>query len=139
VSNVLPMGNSSICVGFGNHYLHGEEVEETPASGCFDFACAHCGGKIRWAGTLDDNPPCPRCGEYLPTDTIDQAKVLLEQIEAEATEEHTKKPIEILHEKNYDFLITGEPTERLGEKPDMPCVQYPGGDYDHDELDIEGE
>ena len=107
-------------------------------NGCFDFTCAHCGGKIRWAGILDDNPPCPRCGEYLSADTIDQAKVLLEQIEAEATEENAKKPIEILPGKTYSFL-TGEEVGRLREKFDMPCVQYPGGDYDHDTLELEGE
>ena len=91
-------------------------------SGCFDFTCAHCGGKIRWAGTLDDSPPCPRCGEYLSADTIDQAKVLLEQVETEAAE--LRKAI-VTQRKNIEL--------------DMPCVQYPGGDYDHDTLELEGE
>lgn len=107
-------------------------------SGCFDFACAHCGGKIRWVGTLDDNPPCPRCGEYLSADTIDQAKVLLEQIEAEATEEPAFPALVELSSEEADYECSGQ---AIGSdfREEMPWLQYPGGDYDHDTLDIEGE
>lgn len=127
--------------------------------GCNDFNCPKCGAKISWFGEVKDAPPCRRCGERIPAEELEYLQFVIDvttatpDVEVASFEEwkraahgargkeYSPFPFEpqddeyCQSEERDDYDDDHELFDALGQE--MPGVQYPGGDYDHDGLETE--